>query len=218
MLSPNGTKAVSKEDLSIIQAHGICVIDCSWAKIDEIPFDKLKLSSENQASRKGATVSKEEPIRKSSRDRLLPFLVAANSVNYGKPNKLSCVEALAATLYICDLKDEARNLLEPFNWGKAFLTINEEVLDKYAACGTSAEVVQAQTQYLNKVEQEQLEKTKTNTFHQKSATMPYDMDLPPSGSESEEDSLPEDEPILTTEDPTMPDAAQECSAEPSETP
>ena len=82
VLSPHGDKIVSKEDLHLVQSIGISVIDCSWARVQELPIKQIK----------------------SGCHRLLPFLVAANSVNYGKPFKLTCVEAIAATLYIVGMK------------------------------------------------------------------------------------------------------------------
>jgi pre-rRNA-processing protein TSR3 len=89
VLSPKGQTAVSPSDVSILIQSGLSVIDCSWARISEIPFFRMKKSTSYQ------------------NHRLLPFLVAANTVNYGKPSKLSCVEAAAATLYICNYKDLA---------------------------------------------------------------------------------------------------------------
>ena len=50
------------------------------------------------------------------------------------------------------LKEMGETLLQRFKWGPCFYEVNEEVLEKYAACLTSAEVVTAQQQYLEKLE------------------------------------------------------------------
>lgn len=54
----------------------------------------------------------------------VPYLVATNPVNYGKPWRLNCVEALAAAFYIVGLDEYARILLDKFSWGHAFWNVN----------------------------------------------------------------------------------------------
>eukprot|EP00484_Ammonia_sp_Unknown_P001191 CAMPEP_0197023270 /NCGR_PEP_ID=MMETSP1384-20130603/4016_1 /TAXON_ID=29189 /ORGANISM="Ammonia sp." /LENGTH=320 /DNA_ID=CAMNT_0042451465 /DNA_START=12 /DNA_END=970 /DNA_ORIENTATION=+ len=138
ILSPEGKQSVAPSDHELIRCNGIGVIDCSWAQLAKIPWKKLK----------------------GDNTRLLPFLVAANPINYGKPFKLSCVEAFAACLYIVGMKNEAKYLLSKFKWGLTFITLNHELLEGYALCTDSASVVEFQNKWLLKVEEEKKQKHK----------------------------------------------------------
>ncbi|KAL3283473.1 hypothetical protein HHI36_006614 [Cryptolaemus montrouzieri] len=149
VLTPMGNKCVSPDDKDIITQKGLAVVDCSWAKLEETPIASLKTGY----------------------GRLLPFLIAANPINYGKPCQLSCVEALAAAMYIVGHKTNAKYYLDKFSWGHSFLDLNEELLNLYASCTNSASVVEAQNKYLEDAEKEQ----------QTRRDMP---DYPPSESES----------------------------------
>lgn len=56
--------------------------------------------------------------------KLVPFMVAVNTVNYGKPYKLSCAEALAGGLHIAGFYQNAYNLMNKFKWGPTFFKVN----------------------------------------------------------------------------------------------
>jgi pre-rRNA-processing protein TSR3 len=80
--------------------------------------------------------------------RSLPFLVAANPVNFGKPFRLTTLEALAGALVILGADDQAAEVAEAVRWGETFLELNAEPLRRYAACTDSTEVVAVQDDYL----------------------------------------------------------------------
>ena len=126
VLSPEAKVPVSPADIQILENSGLSLIDCSWARLKEIPFKQMS----------------------SGHHRLLPFMVAANSVNYGRPFKLTCAEAAAATLYICGKEDAARELMKEFAYGEEFFHLNREVLDIYASCQDAEEVVAKQNEWL----------------------------------------------------------------------
>lgn len=84
----------------------------------------------------------------------VPYLIAANPTNYGRPWRLNCAEALAAAFYICGHEDWAEAVLTHFNYGQPFLEINAAVLKRYAACKNEAEVKQAEVKWLAKIEKE----------------------------------------------------------------
>lgn len=83
------------------------------------------------------------------KQRCLPYLIAANPVNYGKPTKLSTVEALAAALFISGFDEKAQKLLSVFKWGSTFISLNKELLETYKTAHDSIEVVALQKQFID---------------------------------------------------------------------
>ncbi|KAL0265760.1 UNVERIFIED_CONTAM: hypothetical protein PYX00_011475 [Menopon gallinae] len=128
LLSPVATQTISPADTGLILDKGIGVIDCSWARLDDVDFKRMP----------------------SGNGRLLPFLVAANPTNYGRPFRLNCVEALASALFICNMADEAQYIFDGFQYGDEFFKINMEVLEAYRSCTSASEVILAQNRYLER--------------------------------------------------------------------
>ncbi|XP_042902138.1 18S rRNA aminocarboxypropyltransferase isoform X2 [Parasteatoda tepidariorum] len=132
ILSPIATKCIGPQDKDIISEWGAAVVDCSWARIEETPFRRMK----------------------GHHLRLLPYLVAANPVNFGKPCSLSCVEALAAVFHITGYSELAEAYLKQFKWGHSFLSLNEELLTSYSSCSSSDEILAVQENHLKVLQAE----------------------------------------------------------------
>ncbi|WP_276259677.1 DUF367 family protein [Haloglomus litoreum] len=90
-----------------------------------------------------------EAFRLDGPHRGLPFLVAANPINYGTPFQLNTAEAFAGALVILGHRERAEDLLSHFSWGHTFLELNDEPLRRYADCADSSEVVAVQGEYLD---------------------------------------------------------------------
>ncbi|MHA1532074.1 MAG: DUF367 family protein [Candidatus Heimdallarchaeota archaeon] len=140
LLNPFSTKALSIEDLPAIQTKGLIGLDCSWVSAKKV-FG-IEEGNEVQLKSKGGWRFV---------DRILPYLLAANPINYGKPCKLSTAEALAAGLYIVGYKKDARYLMDGFKWGENFFALNFELLEAYADAKRSLEVVQIESDYLDTI-------------------------------------------------------------------
>jgi pre-rRNA-processing protein TSR3 len=121
LLDPTAEQALSPADRPV---KSITVLDCSWEVLDTGAVSGWHLR------------------------RALPFLVAANPVNFGRPWRLNSVEAFAAALVILGEQEQAVLILSRFNWGIRFLEVNEEPLGLYADAKDSTEIVQIQAGYL----------------------------------------------------------------------
>ena len=43
---PKGTQVVSPADREIIEKNGLAVVECSWARLDDVPFGKIASPAE----------------------------------------------------------------------------------------------------------------------------------------------------------------------------
>lgn len=138
---------------------------------------------------------------KSRTQRFLPFLVAANPVNYGRPYKMNTAEALAACLYICGFKQEAEMVMAPFGYGIEFLRLNYEALESYSQCTTAQDVMILHNQYeafvKDKAAQKELRRETQAAGTSNIVTSSYldDSDLPPQQDDEDDDDNDEEETV-----------------------
>jgi len=125
VLNPFAQIAFSPADRQRIESFGLAALDCSWEHAEKVLIKHARGTS-----------------------RCLPFLIAGNPVNFGKPTKLTTVEALVAALYIAGFNEEAARLLSIFKWGHTFLEINQERLESYAKAEDSIAVVELQKHFI----------------------------------------------------------------------
>ncbi len=126
VLSPFSDKAMSPADIHHAR-KGLVVMDLTWTNIDEFP--RLKNVEE----------------------RALPYLLASNPINWGRPMELNSAEAVMAALYILGEKEQAAQFLERFNWAPGFMRLNGEMLEDYSNAKDSTEVVRIQNEYIEAV-------------------------------------------------------------------
>ena len=131
ILEPLCGKIFGPEDHELFTIkHGSLVgLDCSWAQIEDSV----------------------ETVMKRTRlvPRMLPLLLAANPVNWGKQSRLTTAEALAAALYLAGRKEQAKNILGAFRWGSRFFELNHEPLEAYSLAKSSSELVDLQFEFFD---------------------------------------------------------------------
>ncbi len=131
ILEPLCGKIFGPEDHNLLtQLNGSLVgLDCSWKQIE---------SSVEQVMR-----------RTRLKPRMLPLFLAANPVNWGKPGKLTTIEALAAATYLTGNREQASKLLSGFRWGERFIELNYEPLEEYSSAKSSADLVELQFEFFD---------------------------------------------------------------------
>ena len=126
VLSPFSEIALSPADIAHAK-RGLVVMDLTWTNIEDFP----RLKGVNE--------------------RALPYLLASNPVNWGRPMELNSAEAIMASLIILGEKEQAESFKERFNWAMEFIRLNGSMLEDYSKAKDSTEVVRIQNEYLEMI-------------------------------------------------------------------
>ncbi len=130
LLDPRSNTILAPEDGGLISLGGsIVVLDCSWKLIEEsldLIAGKTRLEG-----------------------RILPFLLAANPVSWGKIGRLSSAEALGASLAILGHWEQAEAIARTFPFGNQFLDLNREPLEAYSTARSRDEIVEIQREFFD---------------------------------------------------------------------
>ncbi len=126
VLSPFAEQALSPDDIRYAR-HGLVVMDLTWTNIDDFPRPK------------------------GTNDRALPYMLASNPINWGRPMELNSAEAVMASLYILGEREQAETFLGRFNWAPEFMRLNGELMDAYSSAKDSSEVVRIQNEYIESI-------------------------------------------------------------------
>ncbi|MBO3804052.1 MAG: DUF367 family protein [Candidatus Brockarchaeota archaeon] len=108
VLNPEAAKVLEAGDRQKALRNGLVVIDSSWKRSQNI-FHLVKRGDH----------------------RRLPYLLAANPVNFSVPERLSSAEAFAAALVVMGFKELAELVLSKFKWGPTFFLLNRDRLSPY---------------------------------------------------------------------------------------
>jgi pre-rRNA-processing protein TSR3 len=126
LLNPYAEKSLSKADISLAQKKGIVAVDCSWKNAEDC-FKNLN---------------------KKSVSRSLPFVIAVNPINYGKPYKLTTLEAFITALYILGCEKKAKKISKLYKWSQNFIELNRDPLNEYKNAKDSTEIINIMKQYI----------------------------------------------------------------------
>jgi pre-rRNA-processing protein TSR3 len=145
---------VSPADKEILEAYGAAVVECSWARVDEVPMSRIGGRCERLRM-----LFKDVDVN----DSAIPCCDESSQLRQTLAIEL-CRSLCYCILYMWYFSrslelnvghtDWAEQVLSGFSWGHAFFKVNGVLLERYAQCEDAEEVGKVQEAWLARLERE----------------------------------------------------------------